>query len=207
MTTTTIQTGISQPTISESSIAGSPKRLARIAGLLYLAVGILGAFAFAAVYSAMYVAGDAAATARNLVVERRTGPGRCRRRPDPGDGVGLPGDDPLRSAPAREWLRRPRMVVLVTIGASHQLRQHPVRVPGHAGRNRPGLPAAVGTAGTNALGHADARSPALRLLDRRDLLRPVAGAARVPRLQVRHVSEGPGHRARRRLGSATSSIR
>jgi hypothetical protein len=45
----------------------SPKQLARIAGLLYLAVGILGAFAFAAVYSRMYVAGDAAATAANLI--------------------------------------------------------------------------------------------------------------------------------------------
>jgi hypothetical protein len=49
------------------STVASPKRLARIAGLLYLAVGILGAFAFAAVYSAMYVAGDAAATASKLV--------------------------------------------------------------------------------------------------------------------------------------------
>jgi hypothetical protein len=45
----------------------SPKRLARIAGLLYLVVGIFGGFAFAAVYSTMYVAGDAAATAGNLV--------------------------------------------------------------------------------------------------------------------------------------------
>ena len=66
MTTADIQTGIGQ-TFSEGSTVRSPKRLARIAGLLYLAVGILGAFAFAAVYSAMYVAGDAAATAGNLV--------------------------------------------------------------------------------------------------------------------------------------------
>ena len=67
MTATYIQTGTGQPTISQGSTVGSPKRLARIAGLLYLAVGILGAFAFAAVYTAMYVAGDAAATASNLV--------------------------------------------------------------------------------------------------------------------------------------------
>ena len=66
MTTADIQTGIGQ-TFSEGSTVRSPKRLARIAGLLYLAVGILGAFAFAAVYSAMYAAGDAAATAGNLV--------------------------------------------------------------------------------------------------------------------------------------------
>lgn len=49
------------------AIVGSPKRLARIAGLLYLVVGILGGFAFAAVYSTMYVAGDAGTTASNLV--------------------------------------------------------------------------------------------------------------------------------------------
>jgi hypothetical protein len=65
--TTTIQTGIAQRTISVGSSVSSPKRLARIAGLLYLVVGILGAFAFAAVYSTMYVAGDAATTASNLV--------------------------------------------------------------------------------------------------------------------------------------------
>ncbi len=64
--TTAIQTGTRQRTISERSTVASPKRLARIAGLLYLAVGILGGFAFAGVYSAMYVAGDAAATAGNL---------------------------------------------------------------------------------------------------------------------------------------------
>ena len=67
MTTTTIQTGIGRRTFSEGSTVHSPKRLARIAGLLYLAVGILGGFAFAGVYSTMYVAGDAAATANNLV--------------------------------------------------------------------------------------------------------------------------------------------
>ena len=67
MTTIAIQTGNGQRTYTEGSAVGSQKRLARIAGLLYLAVGILGAFAFAAVYSAMYVAGDAAATASNLV--------------------------------------------------------------------------------------------------------------------------------------------
>ena len=67
MTTTAIQAGTVPRTFAEGSTISSPKRLARIAGLLYLAVGILGAFAFAAVYSAMYVAGDATATASNLV--------------------------------------------------------------------------------------------------------------------------------------------
>jgi hypothetical protein len=45
----------------------SPKRLARLAGALYLAVGVLGGFAEGFVEPAMYVRGDAAATAHNLV--------------------------------------------------------------------------------------------------------------------------------------------
>jgi hypothetical protein len=64
--TTAIQTGTGHRTFPENSTVSSPKRLARIAGLLYLVVGILGGFAFAGVYSKMYVAGDAATTASNL---------------------------------------------------------------------------------------------------------------------------------------------
>jgi hypothetical protein len=45
----------------------SSKRLARIAGVLYLLVGIFGGFAEGFVYPKMYVAGDAAATAGNVV--------------------------------------------------------------------------------------------------------------------------------------------
>ena len=45
----------------------SPKRLARIAGLLYLGVGLFGGFAEGYVEPKMYVAGDAAATAGNVV--------------------------------------------------------------------------------------------------------------------------------------------
>ena len=67
MTSTTIQAGIGQTSFSEGSFARFPKRLARIAGLLYLGVGILGGFAFAGVYTAMYAAGDPSTTARNLV--------------------------------------------------------------------------------------------------------------------------------------------
>lgn len=69
MTSTTIQAGTSQLTISEGSTVASPKRLARIAGLLYLVVGILGGFAFAGVYTAMYAPGDPATTASNLVAD------------------------------------------------------------------------------------------------------------------------------------------
>ena len=45
----------------------SPKRLARIAGLLYLLVGIFGGFAEGFVEPKMYVPGDAAATTANVV--------------------------------------------------------------------------------------------------------------------------------------------
>jgi hypothetical protein len=45
----------------------SPKRLARIAGVLYLGVAITGGFAEGFVEPRMYVAGNAAATAGNVV--------------------------------------------------------------------------------------------------------------------------------------------
>lgn len=45
----------------------SPKRLARIAGVFYLLVAIFGAFAEGFVDQKLYVAGDAAATAGNVV--------------------------------------------------------------------------------------------------------------------------------------------
>ncbi len=45
----------------------APKRLARIAGLLYLIVAIFGGFAQFGVRAQVYVAGDAAATAGNVV--------------------------------------------------------------------------------------------------------------------------------------------
>ncbi|HEY8737345.1 MAG TPA: DUF4386 domain-containing protein [Candidatus Dormibacteraeota bacterium] len=45
----------------------SPKRLARIAGALYLLNGIFSAFALLFVYANVYVPGDAATSARNLL--------------------------------------------------------------------------------------------------------------------------------------------
>jgi hypothetical protein len=45
----------------------SPKRLARIAGLLYLIVGIFGGFAAGYATPKVYVAGDAATTAANVL--------------------------------------------------------------------------------------------------------------------------------------------
>jgi len=60
------------PVTSQSPVGGeialtSPKRLARIAGVLYLLNGILGGFALLFVYGKVYVPGDAAKTAGNLI--------------------------------------------------------------------------------------------------------------------------------------------
>lgn len=49
------------------TLMSSPKRLARTAGVLYLLVGIFGGFAEGYVEPKMYVAGNAAATAGNVV--------------------------------------------------------------------------------------------------------------------------------------------
>src|SRR5437588_13120822 len=51
----------------QRDIPSSPKRLARIAGVLYLLVGIFGGFAQGFMYPKIYVAGDAAKTAGNLI--------------------------------------------------------------------------------------------------------------------------------------------
>src|SRR5437764_14529592 len=57
---------VADPTEGETTM-NSPKRLARIAGILYLFVGIFGGFAEGFVYPKVYVAGDAATTAGNLL--------------------------------------------------------------------------------------------------------------------------------------------
>src|SRR3954468_9230256 len=51
----------------KGAIMSSPKRLARIAGLFYLVVAIFGGFAEGFVDSKMYVAGNATATAGNVL--------------------------------------------------------------------------------------------------------------------------------------------
>jgi hypothetical protein len=63
----TIATGLSQPQVRQEASATSPKRLARIAGLLYLIVGIFGGFAVGYVSPMLYVSGDAAATAGTVL--------------------------------------------------------------------------------------------------------------------------------------------
>src|SRR5437868_2290977 len=53
--------------VASADTMNSPKRLARIAGVLYLLVGIFGGFAEGFVYPKVYVVGDAATTASNLL--------------------------------------------------------------------------------------------------------------------------------------------
>src|SRR2546430_5001707 len=63
----TVKTGISKTQVkAEPAIASSPKRLARIAGVLYLIVGIFGGFALAYVSPLVYIPGDATATAAKV---------------------------------------------------------------------------------------------------------------------------------------------
>src|SRR5437868_7463707 len=57
---------VADPIEGETTM-NSPKRLARIAGVLYLLVGIFGGFAEGFVEPRMYVAGNAATTASNLL--------------------------------------------------------------------------------------------------------------------------------------------
>ncbi len=59
-------TVISDPT-EGAATKNSPKRLARIAGVLYLLVAIFGGFAQGFVYPKIYVVGDAASTAGNIL--------------------------------------------------------------------------------------------------------------------------------------------
>jgi Domain of unknown function (DUF4386) len=57
---------VADPTEGETTM-NSPKRLARIAGVLYLLVGLFGGFAEGFVEPKMYAAGNAATTAGNVV--------------------------------------------------------------------------------------------------------------------------------------------
>lgn len=60
--------GNSSSKYKEESNMNSPKRLARIAGALYLIVAIFAAFPYS-VFNGLYIVGDAAATAANVVAK------------------------------------------------------------------------------------------------------------------------------------------
>ena len=113
-----------------------PKRLARIAGGLYLLVGIFGGFAEGFVEPKMYVAGNAAATAGNVVAN--AGLVRMGVVADLLDGTFF-----VFPALALYLLLKHvhksaarAMLVLVALAAAHHLPQCGLRVRGLAGRNR-----------------------------------------------------------------------
>ena len=60
--------GNSSRKYEEESNMNSPKRIARIAGVLYLIVAIFAAFPYS-MFNGLYIAGDAAATAANVVAK------------------------------------------------------------------------------------------------------------------------------------------
>ncbi|MFI5281779.1 MAG: DUF4386 domain-containing protein [Candidatus Dormibacterales bacterium] len=84
----------------------SAKRLARIAGVLYLINAVFSFFAFGYVLGKVYVVGDAAKTAANVVAN--AGLVRAGVVADlfPGDRVALPGVGVLRAPEARPRHRR-----------------------------------------------------------------------------------------------------
>jgi hypothetical protein len=129
----------------------SPKRLARIAGVLYLLVGILGGFGQAFVYPKMYAAGDAATTASNVLAN----PGLIR--------AGVVAD--LFQATVWVFLAMTlyrllkhvhqsvavAMVVLVVIGAAITCLNGVFEFEGLRVATDTSYQAALGTAGANAL--------------------------------------------------------
>ena len=114
----------------------SPKRLARIAGLLYLINGIVAGFAYGFVATKMYVAGDAATTAAQRPGEPGTRPPRGRRRPVPGDRMDLPRHGPLPAAAARQHERGSRDGGPRCRRGRHHVPQRCLRVCRRAGRDR-----------------------------------------------------------------------
>src|SRR2546429_3192840 len=129
----------------------TPKRLARTAGVLYLLVGIFGGFAQAYVYPKIYVAGDAATTAGNLVAN----PGLVR--------IGVVAD--LFQAVVLVFLAMTlfqllkhvhqsaaiAMVILVVIGSSITLLNTVFELEGLRVATGSFYAAAVGVAGSNAM--------------------------------------------------------
>ena len=176
----------------------SPKRIARIAGLLYLIVAIFGAFAFAYVLGKVYVPGDATTTAANCTGKLGTCPHWCSRRPPPGDGLCLCGDDPLPAAQSREQERSRRNGDPRRHRDHHHVSEQRISdcLPG--GRNRPILRDRFWRRRFELPGSAHARHAALWLYHRANLFRLVVGATGVSRLQVRDVSKGARRRARDR---------
>lgn len=129
----------------------SPRRVARIAGVLYLIFGITAGFAFAYVLGKVFVAGDAAKTAANVVAN----PGLVR--------LGVVAD----LFQATEWIflamtlyvllrhvhqhAARAMVVLVAVGAAITCLNDVFQIAALRVATEPSYAAAFGAAGSSAL--------------------------------------------------------
>ena len=163
-----------------------PVRLARTAGLYYLAVAVLGGFAHV-VRTQVYVAGDPATTLQH-VTEHAT-------------LVRLSFVADLASATFMVFLvlalfrllrdvDRPTarlMVTLVTVFVAHHQPEHGEPVRGAHGRHRAGVRRALRSRRLRRDGAAADGAPAHGLPGRADLLRPLAASPRPARAPVRPV--------------------
>ena len=172
-------------------------RLARIAGVFYLLVGIFGGFAEGFVDPKMYVAGNAAATAGNVLAN--SGLVRMSVVAHLLDAIFFVLTamtlyillQHVHKSVARAMLVFVALAVgIITLNAVFQFEGLQVATDSFlCGRLR--------RRGVECARAAPARHPALWDPQRAGLLWPVAGAARVSRLQIRAVPQGAGRRARR----------
>ena len=143
------------PAERQESMVTSPKRLARIAGVLYLLVAIFRPLPIS--WTRRCTSPATRRPRPGTYRALRAGPGRRRRRLGPGDGLGFPGNDPLPAAQAREQERGQRDGSLHRHGAGITLL--------NAVFEFEGLRAATGAVNLAPLGPAGSHAQVLLLLD------------------------------------------
>ena len=168
------------------------KRLARIGGVLYLLIAILGGFAEGYMEPRMYVAGNAVATALNVVTN--SGLVRMGVVADLLDGtifIFLAMALYVLLKQVHKSVAR-AMLVLVALATSITCLVAVFEFEGLRVATDSTYAAAMGTAGSNALVLLLLDMQHYGLLVAQTLLRAVAGAAGVSCLQIRIVPEGAG---------------
>ena len=175
----------------------SARNIARIAGLLYLIVAIGGAFAFAFVLAKVYFPGDAATTAANVQANSglvRTGVVADLLQATVFAFLGMALYRLLKHVNKNA---AGSMMILVAIATTIMCLNLVFQFAALLVATDASYVTAFGASGSNAL--------VLLLLDMhhygfliaQNLLRPVAGAPGVSRLQIVDVPKGAGHRAHR----------
>ena len=177
----------------------SPKRLARIAGLFYLLVAIFGGFAEGFGDPKMYVAGNAAATAANVLAD----PGLVRmivvaHLLNAIFFVLTAMTLYILLQHVNKSVAR-AMLVFVALAVGITTLNAVFQFEGLQVATDSAYAAAFGDRWVECARAALTRHPALWHPQRAGLLWAVAGAARVSRLQIRAVPQGTGRRTRRGL--------